>query len=210
MFFSGMSSKELASMNSAEIRAVIKQGYENWKLGKLLVKTFPMRSATMRDIEGFLKSLKSKEGWFPDLICIDYLELLKPAFRKQENWQEQKEISEEMKAFAQRHKVPVWTAGQLNRGGAKKKIATNEDSSGSYDANFALDVVFTAVPQMDTETDERSAVFLCAKNRQGADQMTLDFDLNLDAMRFIYKPREYKSTAVNSIYNRFKSGRSGK
>jgi replicative DNA helicase len=161
----------------------------------------------MRDIEAFLKGIKAKRGWFPDIVCIDYLELLKPAFRREEAWREQKETSEEMKAFAQRHKIPVWTAGQLNRGGAKKKIATNEDSSGSYDANFALDVIFTAVPKLDEETDERTATLFNAKNRQGADQMTLDFELDLDAMRFRYKPREQKMNNVRTAYQHFINSR---
>lgn len=210
MFFSGLGSKVLAEMKPSEIREHILSGYRNWNMGRLLVKTFPMRSATVRDIEGFLKTFAAKAGWFPKLLIIDYMDVVKPSVKRNEEWQELKDISEEMKAFAQRKHFPIWTASQLNRAGARKKIATNEDSAGAYGKNFAVDVSFTAVPQLDEETEERTAVLFVSKNRQGPDQMTLDFEMDLDAMRFIYRPRESKMSNANIAYNTFMASRKKK
>ncbi len=210
MFFSGLGSKELAVMTPKEIHEHILAGYKNWDMGNLLVKTFPMRSATIRDIESFLKAFAAKEAWYPDLVIIDYLDIIKPPIRRSEEWLELKDISEEMKAFAQRRQIPVWTASQLNRAGAKKKIATNEDSAGAYAKNFAVDVSFTAVPTLNEETEERTAVLFCSKNRQGADQMTLDFEMDLDAMRFIFRPREAKANTAKLAYQHFLASRPGK
>lgn len=43
----------------------------------LYIKQFPMASVTMTDIEAYLDQLERFEGFTPDLICLDYPDLIK-------------------------------------------------------------------------------------------------------------------------------------
>lgn len=207
VFFSGLKDTDLETMKPDQIEEAVKSPYKDMPVGNLLIKTFPMKSATVRQFEAHLKIVKAKYNWTPDLVCVDYLDIIKAPFQNKDKHEQLEEVAIELKAFAQRNRIPVWTASQVNREGARKNIIQNEDSSASYAKTFALDVIFTAAPKADEETDKRSAKFFCSKNRQGRDQMTVDFDIDFDTMRFNFVPKDESISRVGErLLNDFKKG----
>lgn len=206
-YISGLSVNEQRKMQSSELKSYILENYTNWKMGEFLIKTFPMKSVTMRQIEAHLKLLKSTEGWFPDLLVIDYLDHVKPSTSSKERHESLETVSIDFKASAQRMKIPIWTASQVNKEGAKKNVASNEDIAGSYAKTFALDVIFVGIPKSDQETDERTVELFCSKNRQGKDQMLLHYDIDFETMRYTFKPQEYKMDNAALALRRFSAKR---
>lgn len=184
MFFTGLDEDTIDCMKAQDIRAKILESYQLKNLGKLIVKNFPMSSISVAGIEGWLRQNKQARGWFPDLLVVDYLDIIKRPFKSADTHEQLEEISKQLKSLAQRYKIPLWTASQVNRHGAQKDIITNEDSSASYAKIFAADVVLTASPKDDKDVDRRTANLFVSKNRQGKDGRTLLFECDLDHMRF--------------------------
>lgn len=206
VFFSGIPNEQLREKTGEDLKKAVIGPYQKMKKGNLLIKTFPMRSATVRNVESFIKGFTSKKGWKPDLVLVDYLEILKPPYKNKEKHEQESDISEELKGLAMRFDVALWTASQVNRTGAMRQVIRNEDSSGSYAKIFPADVVFTAAPRQDEETDERMVELFNSKNRQGRDQITLNFELDLDRMRYNY--RDSKGTKnAQAMFQKFKKAR---
>lgn len=201
-FFTGISTKYLEKMKNSEIGEKIKANYRSVTLGNLLIKTFPMRSIRARGMETHIKTFSKKDNWFPDLIVVDYLDVVRPSSKK-ETHEQLGEISEELKALAQRFDRPLWTASQVNRAGAQKEIVKNEDSAGSYSKVYAADFIFAGNPKVDQRTGERTVRLSCSKARGGEDQMLLDFEIDAKAMRFNFRERSAQSKDADLAFEKF-------
>lgn len=201
-WFTGLSTKILEKTSNSDIQAKILANYSGTKLGDLLIKTFPMRSTRVRGLENHIKTFSKKDGWVPDLIVVDYLDVIK-ASSKKETHEQLGELAEELKALAQRFDRPVWTASQVNRSGAQKEIVKNEDGAGSYAKLFAADFVFAGSPKSDEKTGERSVKLFCSKARGGEDQMILDFEIDFRSMRFLFRERSNQNKEFQKAFSKF-------
>jgi replicative DNA helicase len=84
-------------------------------LSKLEIFIDDASQITISNIRGKLNNLV-KEGYKPDLIIFDYLQLIK-IYTKTDNRNNQiAELSQELKAIAKDFDVPVIVISQLNRG----------------------------------------------------------------------------------------------
>lgn len=208
MFFTGLNEDTIDGMTAEALRATILSSYQLKNLGKLVVKNFPMSSVSVGGIETYLRQTKHRFGWSPDLLVVDYLDIIRRPFKSAETHEQLEEISKQLKGLAQRHRIPVWTASQVNRTGAQKDIITNEDSSASYAKIFAADVVLTASPKDNKETEKRSAKLFVSKNRQGRDGRTLAFDCDFEHMRFQFVgSRANLAPAQSSAFAKFREAR---
>jgi replicative DNA helicase len=201
-WFTGLSTKILEKLPNKDIQAKIFANYSGTKLGDLLIKTFPMKSTRVRGLETHVKAFSKKDGWVPDLIIVDYLDVVRSSSKK-ETHEQLGEISEELKGLAQRFDRPVWTASQVNRSGAQKEIVKNEDGAGSYAKLFAADFVFAGAPKSDEKTGERSVKLFCSKARGAEDQMILDYEIDFKAMRFLFRERSNQNKESKKAFDRF-------
>lgn len=100
---------------------------------------------TVLDVEAKLKELKAA-GKDPDLIVIDYADLLKSHVTQKEKRHEQTEVYRDLKRLAVMYKKPCWTASQATR---PKDEPENEyllrakDISESYEKVRIADLVMT-------------------------------------------------------------------
>ncbi len=82
------------------------------------------------------------------------------------DWQVLGEISDNLKKLARKKHIPIWTAAQLTKKGAKQKILTAEDVGYAYkisqDADFGLGLIQT--PEME---EEGILKIVCMKGREG-------------------------------------------
>lgn len=82
---------------------------------KLIIKEYPPKSITVRQIDSFITKLKRK-GFNPDIVVIDYINLLHPVAKNLNSYAEVKEIAEHLRALAFKYNIPFVSATQLNRG----------------------------------------------------------------------------------------------
>jgi len=136
--------------------------------GRLIVKEYPTRSATIQTIKNHLEKLK-KRGFTPDLIIVDYGDLIKPEFsRKDEKRHQLETIYEELRGMAQLNECPIWTASQTNRSGLNAEVITMESISEAFNKCFVADFIFTVSRTIDDKNTNTGRIFL-AKNRNGPD-----------------------------------------
>lgn len=98
----------------------------------LVIKEYPTLTASVNTIRSLLVQLKSYNNFVPDVIIIDYLELLRSTRDIQHEYQAQQRIAEELRGLAMEQNVLVWTATQTNRQGRAKAIITDVELGDSY------------------------------------------------------------------------------
>ena len=85
------------------------------KLGsKLIIKEYPPKSVTVRQIDSYVTMLKHK-GFVPDIIVIDYINLIQPIAKNLNSYESVKEVCEHLRALAFKYSLPVVSATQLGR-----------------------------------------------------------------------------------------------
>lgn len=186
IFLSGLPYEEMRLIPPAVLKQRILGTYPNIRLGQLLIKAFSMRSVTVAQIEAFIRAVEKRHGWKADIVCIDYLETIKPSHPGKEDHQRQGETSEELKGLAQKLQTPVWTVTQVRRTQFDKRIIVNEDASGSYSKIFPADVVLTMKPEFQKDIGKTYGKMNTAKVRNGVSQRVLNFELDFQVMRYLY------------------------
>jgi len=186
IFLSGLPYEELRLIPPSLLKDQIMGTYPNIRLGQLLIKAFPMKSITVSQIEAFIRAAEKRQGWKADMVCIDYLETIKPVSPGKDDHRQQGETSDELKGLAQKLQVPVWTVTQARRSQIEKRILQNEDASGSYSKIFPADVVLTLKPEFQKDTGKTYGKLNTAKVRNGVSQRVLNFELDFRVMRYLY------------------------
>ena len=100
--------------------------------GRLIIKEFPTGAANVNNIRSLLIQLRLHKNFVPDLIIVDYLELLRPNRIIDSEYMAQQRIAEELRGLASEHKALVWTASQTNRQARKVSIITDAELGDSY------------------------------------------------------------------------------
>lgn len=118
--------------------------YKNvYKDSKLLIKEFPPKSVTVNHIKAYINKLV-KQNIKPDVIVIDYVNLIAPTDPKVSSYEGIKQVSEGLRALSYYYNCPVVSATQINRSGydtAKPGLETTSESMGlahTVDAQFSI------------------------------------------------------------------------
>jgi len=186
--------------------------------GKLIIKEYPTKTATTQTIRNHLEKLKMRDT-IPDMVIVDYGDLLRPMRYLKEKRNELESIYEELRAIATEYKFPVWTASQTNRSGLNAEVITMESISEAFNKCFIADFIFTLSRTIEDKSVNGGRLFV-AKNRNGPDGII--FPLFMDAASVCIKvldPRaEDEFIEVNSKrqkenlvekYKKFKQGNGG-
>ena len=110
----------------------IEQFCGRYPSSQLVIKQFPTGQATVNSVRALLVQLKNYEDFEPDLIVIDYLELMRPSREGMAEYQAQQRISEEFRGLAVENDCLVWTATQTNRQGRSVKVITDVELADAY------------------------------------------------------------------------------
>ena len=135
--------------------------------GKLLIKEYPTKSATTQTLKNHLEKLKNRD-FSPDMIIVDYGDILKPIFHSKEKRENLETIYEELRAIAQEFKCPVWTASQTNRSGINAEVITMESISEAFSKCFVADFIFSVSRTGSDKSNNTGRIYI-AKNRNGID-----------------------------------------
>lgn len=82
--------------------------------GNLIVKEFPPKSVTVRHIDSYITKLKHK-GFVPDIVVIDYVNLIHPIAKNLNSYESVKEVCEHLRGLSFKYDLPVISATQLQR-----------------------------------------------------------------------------------------------
>lgn len=124
--------------------------------GKLRVKEYPSGSVHSGHFRYFLEELKLKEGFIPDVIIVDYLNICKAAFTTKNAglYEYTGQIALELRGLAQEFKCPLFTATQTNREGTKASDFEVTDVADSWGVTHHADYIYGII-----ETEDLAKMF---------------------------------------------------
>jgi len=135
--------------------------------GNLIVKEYPTKSASCQTLKNHLEKLVNR-GFKPDMVLVDYGDLLRPISTLREKRHELETIYEQLRAIAQTHGCCVWTASQTNRSGLNAEVITMESISEAFNKCFVADFIFSISRTAEDKLANTGRIFV-AKNRNGVD-----------------------------------------
>jgi replicative DNA helicase len=135
--------------------------------GTLIVKEYPTKTATTNTIRAHLQKLKQQDI-VPDMIIVDYADLLKTLSTRSEKREELESIYEELRAIMMENQVVGWTASQTNRTGLQAEIITMQSISEAFNKCFVADIIFSVSRTADDKQTNGGRIYI-AKNRNGPD-----------------------------------------
>ena len=146
---------------------------------RLIIKEFPTGMFKVNNIRALLNQLKNHEDFVPDLIIVDYLELLRPSLETSAEYMAQQIIARDLRGLAMEHKVMLWTATQTNREGRRVRIITDAELGDSYGKIREADLAIS-LNQTEEEYDSSVMRGFIMKNRNGKQRyvipMTVDYN----------------------------------
>jgi replicative DNA helicase len=138
--------------------------------GQLIIKEFPTGKATINTVESHIKKVISL-GVQPDLIIIDYVDLLSSKRKSTDRKFEIDDIYTSTKGLARELKLPIWSVSQVNRAGSKDDVIEGDKAAGSYDKMMITDVAISLSRKKDDKVNGTGR-FHIMKNRYGMDGIT--------------------------------------
>ena len=107
----------------------------------------------------------------PDLIIIDYVDLLGTKKRTVDRKGEIDDIYQSTKGLARELDIPIWSVSQVNRAGANDAIVEGDKAAGSYDKLMITDVCISLSRRKEDKVNGTGR-FHIMKNRYGMDGIT--------------------------------------
>lgn len=135
--------------------------------GTLIVKEYPTKTASTNTIRAHLTKL-IQTGFQPDMIIVDYADLLRTTSQRKEKREELETIYEELRAIMQENNVVGWTASQTNRTGLESEIITMQSISEAFNKCFVADFIFSVSRTTEDKQTNGGRIYI-AKNRNGPD-----------------------------------------
>jgi replicative DNA helicase len=124
--------------------------------GKLIIKEYPTAAANVTHFRNLIEELKIKKKFIPDVIFVDYLNICSCARFKLGNGMNSytyvKGIAEELRGLAKQYNIPLWTATQVNREGAKSSDMEMTDTSESFGLPQTADFFFALIENEELAT----------------------------------------------------------
>ncbi len=158
----------------------VKEFYENNKsLGRLKIKHYPTGSATIYTIRSHIEKLALK-GFKPDLVLIDYADIMRSSRQYDSLRHELKLIYEELRGYAEELNVAIWTASQVNKEGSENEVIDMSNMSEAYAKAFVADFI-VSISRRASEKASGAARLYVAKNRAGRDGLL--YGMKMDTAR---------------------------
>ena len=168
--------------------------------GELIIKEFPTGRATISTIEAHIRKVTDL-GIKPDLIIIDYVDLLSTRKRTADRKGEIDDIYTSTKGLARELNIPIWSVSQVNRAGTKDDVIEGDKAAGSYDKIMITDFCLSLSRKAKDKVNGTGR-FHIMKNRYGMDGLTFGVKADTSTGHFEvhdYDPDEdFESEANNN------------
>ena len=177
--------------------------------GSVQIKYMPS-GKTANDIRAYLKEYQVKKGFKPDILLIDYLDLMMPMSVKvspSDLFVKDKYVSEELRNLAMETQCVVCTASQLNRAAVEEiEFDHSHISGGLSKIQTADNVIGIFTSRAMKERGRYQIQFMKTRSSSGVGQkVDLEFDLESLRIRDLGEEDEgYTAKPKSSIYEGLK------
>jgi replicative DNA helicase len=163
-FFTGISVQDITK-NKIKVEEAISN-----LTGQIIIAEYSPGKASVSTIEAHIKKCMDQD-FKPDLIIIDYVDLLRSKKTNRERKDEIDDIYVSTKGLARELNLPVWSVSQVNRAGAKDNIIEGDKAAGSYDKMMITDVAISLSRKKEDKVNGTGR-FHIMKNRYGIDGLS--------------------------------------
>lgn len=188
--FCGMNSNEVQDRKDEVI-----EKYKDMDLGKLIIKEYPTGAASVVTLRNHVEKVLLK-GFVPNLIIIDYADIMKSTRSFDSLRHELKLVYEELRNLAMDLNIPIWTASQANRDSANSEVVGLENMSEAYGKAMVADVVVSLSRKANEKAHGTGRLFV-AKNRAGKDGIV--FPVNIDTSMSKFKVLDESALSLDEV-----------
>jgi len=175
----------LCDMDSNEVmdrKDEVKKFYEDNRLGRLFIKEYPTNTASIYTIKSHIERLDLK-GFKPDIIVIDYADIMRSTRQFDSLRHELKLVYEELRGLAMELGVPIWTASQSNKEGANAEVIDMTNMSEAYGKAMICDLIVSVSRRPHEKASGWGRLYV-AKNRAGRDGIVFPLKMNTARSKF--------------------------
>ncbi len=139
--------------------------------GRVRIKYYPPQFASAKTLSAHIEKLKTT-GYNPDLIIIDYADLLKSGNSNRDGlYAELGGIYEELRGLSGQMGIPIWTATQTNRAAIDHEVIQADSVGDSYKKVQTADFIMSVSRKTKDKLSNTGRIHI-VKNRFGPDGMT--------------------------------------
>jgi KaiC/GvpD/RAD55 family RecA-like ATPase len=180
--------------------------------GAIQIKYMPS-GKNINDLRAYIKEYQVKKGHKPDVVLIDYLDLMMPISIKvspSDLFVKDKYVSEEIRNFAMDTKCVCVTASQLNRSAVEEVEFDHSHISGGLSKIQTADNVIGIFTSRAMRERGRYQIQFMKTRSSSAVGQKIDLDFNLDSLRITDAGEEESQGSFNqpkansSIYDGLK------
>jgi replicative DNA helicase len=170
-------------------------------LGSIQVK-YVKPGTNTNDLRAYLKEYQIKNGKKPDMIIVDYLDLMYPNSKRVDVsnfFAKDKLVTEELRGLGMEENIIIATAAQLNRSGYDDLNPTAANIAGGISKAYAADLVVNVHnTPASRERGEITFMFIKTRNSGGVGKhIPMTFDVN--TLRISDKDNFSENTSNNAI-----------
>ena len=144
--------------------------------GKLLIKYFATKAASVQTLGAHLKQIELS-GTKPDVVIVDYADILMPTGNFREKRHAIGNIYEDLRGLAGELEIPIWTASQANRSALEEDVIGADKVAEDYSKVMTADFVMSMSRKVEDKI-ANTGRFHVIKNRFGIDGMTYPATIN--------------------------------
>ena len=144
--------------------------------GNLIIKYYPPKNASIQTLRSHIQSC-ILQGYKPDLVIVDYADLIKPMTGFKEIRHQLENIYEDLRSLAGEFGIPFWTASQANRSSADSEIIGGDKIAEAYSKLMVADFVISLSRRAQDKIGS-SGRWHIIKNRFGPDGITFPSKMN--------------------------------
>lgn len=138
--------------------------------GRVRIKYYPPQFASAKTLSAHIEKLKAS-GFNPNLIIIDYADLLKSSNSRDGLYAELGGIYEELRGLSGETQIPIWTATQTNRAAIDHEVIQADSVGDSYKKVQTADFIMSVSRKTKDKLSNTGRIHI-VKNRFGPDGMT--------------------------------------
>jgi replicative DNA helicase len=149
--------------------------------GELIIKYYPTKSVGIMGLKAHVEKT-IMQGKNPDLIIVDYADLLKVNTKKDKH-EALEELYEELRGMAGEYNIPIWTASQAGRSALEDDIIEADKIASSYGKVMVADFLMSLSRKVEDKMSGTGRGHVI-KNRFGPDGITLPSKINTNNGQF--------------------------
>lgn len=165
--------------------------------GELTIKYYPTKSVGVMALKAHIEKT-IMQGKTPDLVIVDYGDLLKVNTKKDKH-EALEDLYEELRGMAGEYKIPVWTASQAGRSALEEDIIEADKIASSYGKVMVADFLMSLSRKVEDKMSGTGRGHVI-KNRFGPDGITLPSKINTNNGQFqFFEPQTAQGKQTTQI-----------